>query len=198
MDMENLRFASTNNIKWLFILLVGGLLLIPVIQAATKISRPSQSISSIYTSLSGKKCKTLSVDDETGSTVMQCSGIANYSLKVLTDDSRQSVNVISPDKKEYPLNYWQIITPYFSSLGSKAEWRILTTGGVKKPVALIIRVNASEQKDVDAKIEKRSYLAVAKITKTNICVTDKILPVINANEQARIAADNSMKKSCLK
>ena len=46
--------------------------------------------------------------------------------------------------------------------------------------------------------QENSYLAVTKITPTEICVTDKILSGANANEDARRAADTAATKPCLK
>jgi hypothetical protein len=43
-----------------------------------------------------------------------------------------------------------------------------------------------------------SYLAFAKITSNEICVTDKISPGPKANEDARRAADAAASKPCLK
>ena len=63
-------------------------------------------------------------------------------------------------------------------------------------VALIIRYNASENPDNPNK--HTSYLAVAKITATEICVTDKISPGPNANTEARRAADSAATKPCFK
>ena len=71
-----------------------------------------------------------------------------------------------------------------------------TQNGKLNPVALIIRYNASENPDQPDKTS--SYLAVSKITPTEICVTDKILSGPNANEDARRAADTAATKPCLK
>jgi hypothetical protein len=68
--------------------------------------------------------------------------------------------------------------------------------GKRFPVALIIRYNASEDPEQPNKLS--SYLAVSKITPTEICVTDKILPGPKANEEARRAADAATTKPCLK
>ena len=64
------------------------------------------------------------------------------------------------------------------------------------PVALIIRYNANE--DPESPNKQTSYLAVTKITDSEICVTDKISPGANANEDARRAADAAVNKPCLK
>ncbi len=108
-----------------------------------------------------------------------------------------SITVVTPDNREHSLDYWNIITRSFSSLGDKAEWRVVKRNGKITPIALIVRVDSSEQKNLNAP-KKTSYLAVAKITPEEICVTDKISPTVDANEQARQAADNSANKACLK
>lgn len=110
-------------------------------------------------------------------------------------DLRQSIDVVAPNKKIFELDLTGNVSTAFSSVGEKAEWRV--TGGKGKtvtPTALIIRYNASENADDSTKLT--SYLVVAKITKTEICVTDVVKPGANANEQARKLADLSTAKPC--
>src|SRR5437870_3688426 len=80
---------------------------------------------SVYTNLSGKNCRSIKTVAETGSSVEKCSGVANYSLLVLDDDNRMSLTLVSPDRKEHPLDLWTIVTTSFSTLGEKAEWRVV-------------------------------------------------------------------------
>jgi len=145
---------------------------------------------SIYTDLSAKKCKTLKEDDQ--GSEQECKGTAGYKLLVLEGDIRQTVTVVTPKGKEFPLELWTVVSPAFSSVGEKAEWRMKN----KKPVALIIRFNASENSEDSSKIT--SYLSVAKITANEICVTDVIKPGANQNELARKAADTAATKQCKK
>jgi hypothetical protein len=153
------------------------------------------SIDSIYTNLSSTHCKTIKVEKETGSSVQKCPGVAGYSLLVEDDDARQSVTVLTPDGKPHPLNYWQVITTAFSTVGEKAEWRVERKGGRVRPIALIVRVYANE--NPDSPNERTSYLAVAKITAEKICVTERVKGGATANEAARRAADASANKPCL-
>jgi hypothetical protein len=147
---------------------------------------------SVYTDIAPARCKTIEVNEESAGSVQKCAGLAGYELLVEDDDLRQSVTVVSPDGKKHPLNYWQVITSAFSSLGEKAEWRVEKKGGKVRPYALIVRVNASENPEKPE--QKTSYLAVAKITDAEVCVTDKV----KTNEEARRAADASAGKPCLK
>lgn len=156
---------------------------------------PAAPMRSVYTDLSSARCKTVSVSKEAASSVQRCAGVAGYSLLVEDDDARQSVTVLTPDGKRHPLNYWQVVTTAFSNVGDKAEWRVEQKGRAVRPVALIVRVYAAE--NPEAPNEKSSYLAVAKITSENICVTDKVKGGPTANEEARRAADASADKPCL-
>ena len=162
---------------------------IPSIHAQDKLE-------SVYSDLTSSKCTTIEVDKETGSSTQRCRGIAGYKLLVLDDDARQSVTVVTPGGKSHPLELWEVITPAFSSIGNKAEWRVNRARGKVSPVALIVRVNASE----DPANPKRltSYLAVVKLTGGQICVTHKISPGAEANEEARRAADTAGASPCLK
>jgi hypothetical protein len=63
------------------------------------------------------------------------------------------------------------------------------------PIALIVRVNC-QPLNGPAKIV--SYLTVTKITQHEICLTDRVPPVRDANVQARVAADSSASKACVK
>lgn len=154
-------------------------------------------ITSVYTELSGGRCKTVTVDKQTGSSVKRCPGVGGFRVLVEYDDDRMSLTLVAPDNKEHPLDLWNVITPAFSSLGNKAEWRVVARKGVATPVGLIVRVNAYEQEDPAAP-RRKSYLAVAKITRQEICVTDKIDSSANANAEARRRADNATDKPCLK
>src|SRR5215218_5368940 len=78
---------------------------------------------SLYTNIAGARCKTIETHEEGASSVQKCAGVAGYALLVEDADSRQSVTVVAPGGRRYPLNYWQVITTGFSSLGEKAEWR---------------------------------------------------------------------------
>ena len=150
---------------------------------------------SVYTSLEAKQCRTIKIETTgAGDYEGRCRGVAGYSLTLLEGDLRQNIIVNTPKGAKHSLELWDVISGGFSSVGPKAEWRMANQNG--KPVALIIRYNASENPDNPD--QRTSYLAVAKITHTTICITDKISPSANANIDARRAADNAANKPCLK
>jgi hypothetical protein len=157
----------------------------------------AQSNSSVYTPLGDKDCRKIkSAEAGDDGYEGRCPGTAGYKLLLSEGDLRQNITVITPRGKQHSLDLWSVVSGGFSSVGPKAEWRMASQKGKLVLVALIIRYNASEDPESPNKIT--SYLAVAKITPTEICVTEKISPGPKANEDARRAADAASTKPCLK
>lgn len=157
----------------------------------------AQTNQSLYTSVAPKQCRTIkSSSDEGGSYEGRCRGVAGYNLIVEEGDLRTNIKVVAPGGTAHSLDLWTVVSSAFSSLGPRVEWRMSKSGSKSTPVALIIRYNASE--NVDNPNKTTSYLAVAKITSAETCVTDKILPGPTANADARRAADAAATKGCLK
>ena len=153
----------------------------------------SEANRSVYTSLDEKQCRVIkSAMNEDDGYEARCRGTAGYALLLSEGDLRQNITVVTPQGTKHSLDLWTVISGGFSSVGPKAEWRI--SNG--KPAALIIRYNASEDPEQPNKLT--SYLAVSKITATEICVTDKIPSGARSNEDARRAADTAAAKPCLK
>lgn len=151
----------------------------------------SAQITSVYTSLDTKDCKTIEANaEEAGWYRGRCKGVAGYSIELLEGDIRQTINIIDPRKKEHELELWYKVSGGFSATGMKAEWRMKG----KVPIALIVRFNASE--DPEKPEKTTSYLVVSKITKSKICVTDVLKPMKNQNEAARELADKAAQKPC--
>jgi hypothetical protein len=144
---------------------------------------------STYTSTTNKACRTISSNpNEAGSYEGECPGVGGYKLRMLEGDIRQTLNVRTPGKKTFELNFWGFYSG-FSTVGEKVEWRM--KGGV--PVALIARFNVADAEDSN---KNTSYLMVAKISKSASCVTDVVLPGPKQNEKARQLADKASSKAC--
>ncbi len=167
-----------------------------LVYAAALVANAQSKLQSVYTDLAEKKCKTISFDQETGHSAQSCNGVGGYKLIVLDDDARQSITIVDPSAREHPLNFWSIVTLSFSSVGNKAEWRVTRTNRKVTPVGLIVRVNANENPENPNRLT--SYLAVAKVSATESCVTHRIRSGPNANVQARRAADSAATSPCLK
>jgi hypothetical protein len=157
--------------------------------AATTLAQGNRSL---YTSLAVKQCRTIKTETTgAGDYEGRCRGVGGYSLTLLEGDLRQNIIVTTPRGAKHSLDLWDVVSGGFSHVGPKAEWRL-----AKAPIALILRYNASE--DPEHPNRTTSYLVVAKITRDEICVTDKIAPGATANADARRAADVATTKPCLK
>ena len=156
----------------------------------------AQEAESIYTDLDLKKCKTVEYEHEGYSWTKECAGVGGFKLRWLMGDERESITVVGLGGGQHPLEFWSTVSPAFSSLGQKAEWRVRRRGKAVEPYALIVRFNAHED---PVKIERvTSYLVVTRLAPGRVCVTDRIAPGPQANEQARAAADASAAKPCLR
>lgn len=149
-----------------------------------------RSAASFYTDISGKACDKHIDDKLTGAYTLDCRGVHGYRLHVIEDDERSSVSIVTPDKRIFPLNYWDVVTRGFSTLGTKVEWRIAKVNRKATPVAIIVRVNALDQSDPEH-LKRVTLLAVAKIGPDAACVTrvvDALTP--DANKEARRFSDD--------
>lgn len=176
-----------------------------VIALASLIGVPAASaqaappVDSVYSSLAGRDCPSVQQGIETAYSTMECPGVGGFRLRVLRDDERASVTVVTPEGQQFPLEFWNIVTRGFSDIGGTAEWRVARARGKPMPVALIVRVDAQEpdQNDLTAAARRRPTLVVAKITSEVICVVKTIDAAPRANEEARHAADTAAAQPCL-
>ena len=144
----------------------------------------------------GKQCKTVSHDRETGDTVKRCPGVNGYSLLVHNSDDRASISILTNDGTALPLNFWDTVTPTFSTLGAKVEWQIESTTGANKPVAIIVRVNTVDQADV-SKPRPVSFTVVARILPGDACVIGKISAQKSNAERAARALARTPDAKCI-
>jgi len=143
----------------------------------------ARSLSTLVTSLTAPACAVLHVQTEGGNSVQRCPGILGYQLLVLDSDSRMSITVVDPKGRQWPLAYDRVITPYFSNLGTQAEWQVLESDAGGPSMALAVKVNASEDPESEA---VTIYWAVARISPSDVCVTDRIRS--GPDDAQRIAA----------
>lgn len=152
-----------------------------------------------YSELSGAQCNQTIIEEVTGSTADKCPAPNGYYLNVLYDDNRMSIDVITPDDRNFPLNYWDIISDGFSNITGQAEWRMAPNNGNSIPVALITQFDVTDNSNIDEP-RKDIYYVISKITPNEICITNKVT-VSNqdddAHNQAIKLADNAISQPCL-
>lgn len=147
-----------------------------------------------YTMLDEESCITLHQKHE--AIVQECPGFGGYQLHASEFDLRQSITLLK-DGREFPLQYWDTVSPAFSTLGEKAEWRFIKVNEKSIPIALITRLNAVTGGDIE---KITSWLVVSKLTEKNTCVVGKIPPQQDGSQniKARDMADMAEGMSCLK
>jgi hypothetical protein len=176
---------------------VGSLLLFGC-SATTEDSAENSSavIESIHTDLAGGSCRQeIDKEDPNDTPYLVCPGVASYALIVRDVDSgRKSIDIIDPSGQVLPLDYDQVVTRHMSNLEGRAEWRVVTRDGKPVPIALIVRVQARE--DDNPEKVTQSYLAVAKLTANQTCVTDRIPAGGQSETEVRRAADSAQERQC--
>jgi hypothetical protein len=152
------------------------------------------SMASESTKLVHPPCKTTSVQREGGDSTQVCPGPIGYQLLLLDSDGRMSVTVVTPDAVKHPLDFSTTVTPHFSSVGSKAEWRIRKHGEHRGVVSVILPLDVKEDPDSN---KVTPYWIVAKISSQTVCVVQKIQRGGNSLSDARRIADSAEKANCL-
>ena len=147
---------------------------------------------SFYTSIDQEDCITL--DSDNMGSLQECESFLDIGVKVIEGDVRQSI-ILTRNKKEYDLAFCSTVSPYFSSLGLKVEWRY-EQGKFKNLKGMIVRFEASDDYENLDKVS--SYLVVSKIEKDEICVVARIAPQNEQNEIAREILDSTEVLPCLK
>ncbi len=154
-------------------------------------------LESVYTDLHGGACvKEIDKTDPNETPYLRCPGVAGYSLIVRqVEAGRESVEVVDAANRTHALNYQEFITRSMSNLEGKAEWRVETKDGRQSPAALIVRVQAREDAG-DPEQVTHTYLAVAKITADEACVTDRIDAAGRQQDAIRAVADSARARPC--
>lgn len=142
----------------------------------------------LTTDLHGKACKILSFDRETGAATRQCTGVAGYKLLVHDEDGRTSIDVVPPARRTLPLNFWDVVSNGYSSVGRKAEWHMVRRHGRLVPVGLVIRVDTVDTVALE-RYQRGSLTTVTRIGDDAACVMFKASAESKqASRKARAAA----------
>jgi len=150
-----------------------------VVAALSLSPAAAQTISSRYTMIDLRRCRTLEVIPEGDSVRRRCPGLAGISLYVNEGDGRSEIDAGVDDGQ------WESL-PGFNTIGERIEWRL--SGG--RPFAIIYRLRTSASPDQAA----GSALIVERIGRGHgrpgcrIGMVDGALP--DANLRARALADS--------
>lgn len=152
---------------------------------------------SITTDLYGKQCRIVERDANGGPLTRRCPGVAGYSLLVHEANARSSVDIVTPDQRVYPLEYWEVVTAGPSWVGRKAEWRMERRGARRVPTGLLVRLDARSPVSEGPRIAPGAILTAARISDDGACVVYTGNAALKrADAQARAAASDRRRK-CL-
>ena len=142
----------------------------------------------VTTDLHGKACKILAFDRDTGAATRQCTGVAGYKLLVHDEDGRTSIDVVPPATRALPLNFWDVVSNGYSTVGRKAEWHMARRNGKMVPVGLVVRVDTLDAVAQD-RYKRGALTTVTRIGRHDACVVFKTESTSReASRKARAAA----------
>ena len=133
----------------------------------------------VTTDLYGKACKILAFDRDTGAATRQCAGVAGYKLLVHDEDGRASIDVLPPATRALPLNFWDVVSSGYSTMGRKVEWHMARRNGKLVPVGLVVRVNT-----VDAAQDRVRHGALTTVTRIGPHAACVVFKTHSASRQA--------------
>ncbi|WP_299437734.1 hypothetical protein [uncultured Rhodospira sp.] len=164
----------------------------------TQTTRPVPNTASVFTDLGGPSCKEyIDQTDPNSTPYTACPGAFEFSLIIRhVGSGRQSIDIVTPTQQVYPLDYHDYVTRQMSHLGDEAEWRIADRDGQKWPVAVIVPVHVHENMDEPERVS-RSYFVLAKISPSDICVTQKIPAGSMSRARMLETADSAPEQDCL-
>jgi hypothetical protein len=158
----------------------------------------SAAIASMSTDLLAPACeRKVDPADPNETPYRLCPGVGGHALAVrLVESGRQSIDVVDPAQRAFPLDLHEVVTRYMASVDRTAHWRVARRDGKAVPVALIVRVLAHENAQRPERVTHR-YLAIAKITPGETCVTDVVTDGSPADARVRRLADSAHTRPCL-
>lgn len=125
--------------------------------------------------------------------VMACPGLAGYRLQLAEGDLRHNLYVLPPGGGEQSLELSaKAGRGGFSRLGEDVEWRGEMQDGDFRPDALILRYFVVDGPDPE---KETAYLLTVSLAGDRPCLTGKLTPGRDQNEQARRTADT--RRECI-
>jgi hypothetical protein len=133
-------------------------------------SLPAHAAVSLYTDLYGSSCKTVEQLAGSGASTRRCAGVGGYTLLVHEARAQTSIDIVTPQGRVYPLEYWEVVTPGLSRVGRKAEWRVEERAGKVVPSALLVRLDMGSTVGEGPREAGGAILTAARIARDGACV----------------------------
>lgn len=167
-----------------------------LVAAAAAVGAVPAHTTTLTTSLHGKSCKIVAFDRETGAATRECRGVHGYTLMVHDEDGRTSVDIVPRGGRALPLNFWDVVSGGYSTVGRKAQWHLVRRNGKMVPVGLVVMVNANEAVAPD-RYQRKTLAAVTRIGDGSACVVYRIDAASEAAARRIRAAATNPRAACL-
>ena len=116
-------------------------------------------------------------------------------------DSRMSIDVVSPNGRASPLEFWKVVSREFSAVGERAEWRTAGDSAKGLPVALVVPLDVdqlTEDRGRNTESHKRlRFWVVTRIGADQTCVTDRVADGADLSARLRRAVESAAGRPCL-
>jgi hypothetical protein len=136
----------------------------------TLLSIQAQAATSMYSDLYGKSCRVIERDRASGNSVRRCTGVGGYSLLVREANAQTSVDIVTPSRAVYALEYWEVVTPGLAHVGRKAEWRVEQRNGRLVATGLLVRLDTSNPLTHGPRLASGAIITAARIASDGACV----------------------------
>jgi hypothetical protein len=165
--------------------------------ALTLLSLPAPAATSMYSALYGNSCKIIELDKDSGAHTRRCAGMGGYSLLVHEAHAQTSVDIVTPARAVYRLDYWEVVTPGLARVGRKAEWRVEQRRGRMVPTALLVRLDTGNPITSGPRVAAGAVITAARIDTDGACVVYQANAAPKAADALARGAAADPRRKCL-
>ncbi len=158
---------------------------------------PAEAASSMYSELYGKSCKIIELDKGSGANTRRCTGVGGFSLLVHEANAQTSVDIVTPGRAVYPLEYWEVVTPGLSRVGRKAEWLVERRDGRTVPTGLLVRLDTSNPAMSGPRLAAGAIITATRIEVDGACVVYQGNARPKAADASARSAAGDPRRKCL-
>lgn len=141
-----------------------------IASAMALLSVQAAAATSMYSELYGKSCKVVDLDQGSGAATRLCFGVGGFNLLVHEANGQSAVDIVTPARAVYPLEYWEVVTPGLARVGRKAEWRLERRAGRMVPTGLLVRLDSGDPAPQGPRLAPGAIITAARIEADGACV----------------------------
>jgi hypothetical protein len=145
---------------------------------------PLAKIDSVFTAFSPEECKLTKLK---GNPYRVCPPVVGYQLLYGGAETSPQIIILTPNRKQHVLRYWDLKAGNFISLEKGATWILTRRSGKVMPMALILRANT---KPAEFTRFPGNYTIIAKLTPQKVCVIGRI-PANSTSAMTEASVSNS-------